>query len=104
LGSSKTLDAGVDTRLEEGEVGRLEEAEVGRLEGAEMGRLEEAEVGIPDRGDLGEEAGSPTSGRYGLWWVFMDVMQTQTGIDEGVYVPAEHAGLLYSGRKHNIRN
>ena len=80
MGSSKTLDAGVDTRLEE------------------------AEVGILDRGDLGEEAGSPTSGRYGLWWVFMDVMQTQTGIDEGVYVPAEHAGLLYSGRKHNIRN
>jgi hypothetical protein len=66
LGSSKTLEAGVDTRLEEAEVGRLEEAEVGRLEEAEAGRLEEAEVGIIDRGELEEEAGSPTSGRYGL--------------------------------------
>jgi hypothetical protein len=76
LGSSETLVAGVDTRLKEGEVGRLEDAEVGGLE--------KAELGILDRGELEEEAGSPTSGRYGLWWVFMGVMQTQMGMDEGV--------------------
>jgi hypothetical protein len=52
LGSSKTLEAVVDTRLEEGE------------------------VGILDRGELEEEAGSPTSGRCGLWWVFMGLMHT----------------------------
>jgi hypothetical protein len=78
LGSSKTLEAGVDTKLEEGE------------------------VGILDRGELEEEAGSPTPGRYGLSWVFMGLMQTHTGMDEGVYV--QYAGLLYSGRKNNIRN
>jgi hypothetical protein len=94
LGSSKTLEAGVDTRLEEAEVGRLEEAEVGRLEEAEVGRLEEVEVGIIDGGELEEEASSPTSGRYGLRWVFMGVMQTQTGMDEGVYVPTRRPFVL----------
>lgn len=84
MGSSETLVAGVDTRLKEGEVGRLEDAEVGRLEDAEVGGLEKAELGILDRGELEEEAGSPTSGRYGLWWVFMGVMQTQMGMDERV--------------------
>lgn len=65
-----------------------------RLEEAELGKLEEAEVGILDRGELEEEAGSPTSGRYGLWWVFMGVMQTQTGMDEGVYVSARRPFVL----------
>jgi hypothetical protein len=87
LGSSKTLDAD-EGRLEDAEVGRLEDAEVGRLEDAEVGRLEDAEVGRV------EEAGSPTSGRYGLWWVFMGEMQTQTGMDEGVYVPARRPFVL----------
>ena len=86
MGSSKTLDAGVDTRLEEGEVGRLEEADVGTL----------------DTDELEEEDGSPSSGRYGL--VFIGVMQTQTRMDEGVYVTVPVRRLLYLGRNHNIRN
>jgi len=57
-------------------------------------RLEEGEVGILDRGELEEEAGSPTSGRYGLWGVFMGVMRTQTGMDGGVYVPARRPFVL----------
>jgi hypothetical protein len=39
-------------------------------------RLEEGEVGILDRDELEGEAGSPASGRYGLSWVFMGLMQT----------------------------
>jgi len=47
LGSSKTSEAGVDTKLEEGEGSAL------------------------CRGELEEEAGSPKSGRYGLSWVLI---------------------------------
>jgi hypothetical protein len=47
LGSYKTAEAGVDTKLKDGEGATLY------------------------RGELGEEAGSPKSGRYGLLWVFM---------------------------------
>jgi len=51
LGSSKTLEAGVDTKLKEG--------------------LREGEGRTLDRGELEEEAGSPKAGRYGLLGVPM---------------------------------
>lgn len=47
LGSSKTVEDGVDSKLKEGEGVALY------------------------RGELPEDAGSPKSGRYGLLWVFM---------------------------------
>lgn len=94
MGRSSTLEAGVDTGLEDAELGRLEEAEVGRLQEVEVGRLEGDEVGILDRGELGEEAGSATSGRYGLLWVFMGKMQSRMGMDEGVHLPARRAFVL----------
>jgi hypothetical protein len=83
LGSSKTLEAGVDTRLEEGEVGILDRG---------VSKEEEEE----------EEAGSLDSGRYGLCWVSMGVMQTKTGMNEGWYVPVRRAFVL--GEKAYIRN
>ena len=63
-------------------------------------RVKEGEGGVLDRGELEEEAGSPKSGRYGLWGVFMTAMPM--GMDEEEYVQTRR--LLYLWKMYNTRN